>query len=243
MDLLGGRLPPKPFALGVAAVYIAGIAAQALLVGEVTARAGLWPFIVAQLALIAVWLVLHIRRLRDAGQGPAAAIGVALIYALSIGLLLLLVVFFTHPAAVAPRGGESPASDAALGTLLVVFLFNILFTPDFGVFSTILKILILIAFMPVAISLHFRFAPECESACRDSAFRLWGEHGARRDAHALRRRRAARTGRVARLALCHRAGLWLGGPRTGCVRARCAVASHAARSRGAERVRKPRQRA
>jgi len=155
MDLLGGRLAPKPFAWGVAAVYIAGIAAQALLVGEVTARAGLWPFIVAQLALIAIWLVLHIRRLRDAGQGPAAAIGVALIYVLSIGLLLMLAVFFTHPGAVTQHAGESPASDAAAGTLLVVFLFNILFTPDFGVFSTILKTLILIAFMPVAISLLF----------------------------------------------------------------------------------------
>jgi uncharacterized membrane protein YhaH (DUF805 family) len=155
MDLLGGRLAPKPFALGVAAVYIAGIAAQALLVGEVTARAGLWPFIIAQLALIAVWLVLHVRRLRDAGQGPAAAIGVALIYALSIGLLLMLAVFLTHPGAVTPHAGESPASDAAAGTLRVIFLFNILFTPDFGVFSIILKSLILIAFMPVAISVLF----------------------------------------------------------------------------------------
>src|SRR3954452_13059441 len=116
MDLLRGRVAPKPFARGVAAVYIAGIAAQALLVGEVTARAGVWPFIIAQLALIAVWLVLHIRRLRDAGQGPAAAIGVALIYALSIGLLLMLAIFLTHPGAVTPRGGEAPASDTALGT-------------------------------------------------------------------------------------------------------------------------------
>ena len=87
--------------------------------------------------------------------GGWSAIGVALIYGLSIGLLLMLAVFLTHPGAVTPRGGESPASDAAIGTLLVVFLFNILFTPDFGVFSTILKILILIAFMPVAISLLF----------------------------------------------------------------------------------------
>jgi hypothetical protein len=121
----------------------------------VTARAGLWPFIVAQVALIAIWLMLHIRRLRDAGQGPAAAIGIALIYMLSIGLLLMLVAFFTHPGAIVPRGGESPASDAVVGTLLVVFLFNILFTPDFGVFSTIFKVLILIAFMPAAISLLF----------------------------------------------------------------------------------------
>jgi hypothetical protein len=61
----------------------------------------------------------------------------------------------THPGAVTPHAGESPASDAAAGTLLVIFLFNILFTPDFGVFSIILKSLILIAFMPVAISVLF----------------------------------------------------------------------------------------
>ncbi len=41
--------------------------------------------------------MLHIRRLRDAGEGPAAAIGIALIYVLSLGLLLMLVVFFTNP--------------------------------------------------------------------------------------------------------------------------------------------------
>lgn len=155
MDLLHGRLAPQPFAFGVAAVYIAGIAAQVLLTGELTGRAGLWPFVVAQVALVAVWLVLHIWRLRDAGQGPAAAIGIALVYGLSIGLLLMLAAFFTHPDTVAPHGGESPASDAAVGTLLVVFLFNIMFTPDFGVFSTIFKLLILIAFAPAAISLLF----------------------------------------------------------------------------------------
>jgi serine/threonine protein kinase len=143
------------FALGVFGIWIAGLASQLLLTGHVIARAGLWPFIIAQALLIAIWLVLHIRRLRDAGQGPTAAIGIALISVLSIGLLLMLVAFFTHPGAVAPRGGESPASNAVIGTLLVVFLFNIVFTPDFGVFSTILKGLILIAFMPVAISLLF----------------------------------------------------------------------------------------
>ena len=155
MDPLRGRLAPKPFALGVAAVYIAGIAAQALLTGEVMARLGLWPFMIVQVALIAIWLVLHIRRLRDAGQGPAAAIGVAVIYGLSIGLLLMLVVFFSHPDAVTPSAGDSLATDAAVGTLLVVFLLKILFTPGFGVFSGILKGLILIAFAPAVMSLLF----------------------------------------------------------------------------------------
>jgi uncharacterized membrane protein YhaH (DUF805 family) len=151
-----GRLARKPFALGVLGVYVAGIAAQALLSGEVMGRAGLWPFIIAQAALIWIWLVLHIRRQRDAGQGPAAVIGVALVYLLSIGLLLLLVAFFTHPAAVGPSGvGDSPARGVAIGTVLVVFLFNILFTPDFGVFSTIFKGLIVIALAPAIISLLF----------------------------------------------------------------------------------------
>jgi len=155
MDLLKGRIAPKPFALGVVGVWVAGIASQLLLSGETIARAGLWPFIVTQVVLIAIWLVLHTRRLCDAGQGPAAAIGIALIYVLTIGLLLMLVAFFTHPDSLSRSGVESPASNAVFGTLLVVFLFNIMFTPDFGVFSTILKGLILIAFMPVAISLVF----------------------------------------------------------------------------------------
>lgn len=151
-----GRLAPKPFALGVLAVWAAGLAAQWLLSGEVTERAGLWPFIAVQVGLIWMWFVLHIRRLRDAGQGPSAAIGVALIYALSVALLLMLVAFFTNPNAVdTPRAGENPGGDAASGTLLVLFLFAIVFKPDFGVFTTILKGLILIAFLPAVISLLF----------------------------------------------------------------------------------------
>jgi len=125
-----------------------------LLLGDVISRFGLWPFVTVQAALIWAWLVLHIRRLRDAGEGPAAAIGIALIYILSLGLLLMLVVFFTNPDAGGPVG-ENPASDAATATLLVLFLFAILFKPDFGVFTTILKGLILIAFLPLAISLLF----------------------------------------------------------------------------------------
>lgn len=150
-----GRLAPKPFWLGVVLVWIGGIASQFLLGGEIVQRVGLWPFIAAQAALVWIWLLLHVRRLRDAGEGPAAVIGVTLTYVLSVGLLLLLVIFFTHPDAVVPSAGASPASDAVIGTLLVVFLFNILFTADFGVFSTILKLLILIAFAPAVMSLIF----------------------------------------------------------------------------------------
>jgi len=150
-----GRLAPRAFALGVAAVYAAGIAAQWLLSGEVMARGGVWPFVIAQAALIWLWLLLHMRRLRDAGQPPASALGVALIYALSLGLLIMLVAFFTNPDALGPSAGERSAGDAAAGTLLVLFLFAVLLKPDFGVFTTILKGLILIAFLPAVVSLLF----------------------------------------------------------------------------------------
>jgi uncharacterized membrane protein YhaH (DUF805 family) len=151
-----GRLGRKPFAFGIVALYVAGAASPLLLSGEVMARAGLWPFIIVQASLVWAWLVLHIRRLRDAGQVPAAAIGVALIYALSLALLLMLIAFLTNPDAVGPPSlGERPASDAAAGMPLVFFLLAIVLTSDFGVFTTILKGLILIAFLPAVISLLF----------------------------------------------------------------------------------------
>jgi len=79
----------------------------------------------------------------------------SLVYALSLALLLMLIVFFTNPDAAGGSVGENPASDAATATLLVLFLFAIVFRPDFGVFTTILKGLILIAFLPAVISLLF----------------------------------------------------------------------------------------
>ena len=126
MDFRKGRLARRPFALGVTAVYVAGIAAQALLSGEIMACAGLWPFLVVQAAVIAIWLVLHVRRLRDAGQGPAAAIGVALVYVLSLALLLMLVAFFTNPNAVAPSNAQSVPEEGLAG-MPAVFLLAVLF--------------------------------------------------------------------------------------------------------------------
>src|ERR1043166_6567627 len=103
MDLLNlftttqGRLARKPFWLGLIAIYAAGLAAQVLLDGPVRARAGLTPFAVAQAVLLWAWLSIHIKRLRAAGQGPAGAIGVAVVYGLSLCLLLMLVAFLTNP--------------------------------------------------------------------------------------------------------------------------------------------------
>jgi uncharacterized membrane protein YhaH (DUF805 family) len=146
-----GRLARKPFWLAVIAIYLAGIAAQTLLSPDVTARGGLWPFMAAQILLIWAWLVIHVRRLRDAGQGPAAAIGVALIYALAVALLIMLILFLTNPNTPA----DQSASDVGFGLMVIVIIFGLLFAPDFGTFMTILKVLVFIACLPPLISLAF----------------------------------------------------------------------------------------
>jgi len=149
-----GRLAPKPFALALFVIYLASTASELLLSGGVAARAGLWPFILFQAALIWAWTALHIKRLRDAGQGPAAAVGVAVVYALAVALIVLVIAFFiAAPPAVQP--GDRPPGNAALGLVLVLAIVALLFSPDLGAFTVILKILLLIACLPAVISLLF----------------------------------------------------------------------------------------
>ncbi|MBU7008964.1 DUF805 domain-containing protein, partial [Phosphitispora fastidiosa] len=88
---LDGRLGRRAFWLSLLAIYAAGVAAQFLLTPEVIARSGVWPFCAVQAALIWAWLVIHIKRLRDAGQGGATAVAVAVIYALAVALLMMLI--------------------------------------------------------------------------------------------------------------------------------------------------------
>ena len=62
-----GRLAPRPFAIAIIAVYLVSFFSQVLLGAPVTGRSGLWPFTLLQAALVWAWLVLHVKRLRDAG--------------------------------------------------------------------------------------------------------------------------------------------------------------------------------
>src|ERR1700739_2233373 len=85
-----GRLRQQRFIYGACAVYLAGAASQWLTAPDVIARGGLWPFIAVQLVLIWIWFVLHSKRLHDAGHSIGPAVGVALLYILSIALLLIV---------------------------------------------------------------------------------------------------------------------------------------------------------
>jgi hypothetical protein len=77
------------------------------------------------------------------------------ICALALGLLLMLIAFLTNPNAVGSPEGEQSPSEAALGLLLVIVIVGLLFSPDFGVFMTILKMLVFLACLPALVSLIF----------------------------------------------------------------------------------------
>ena len=131
-----GRLGRRHFWLALAAVYLASIVSQWLLTGSVTARSGVWPFALVQAGILWSWTVVHIKRLRDAGRPAAGAIGVAILYGLSLGLLLLVVAVFL-------TGSDTPGAElpiaSMLGFFLLLAILGVLFSPDLGVFTAILK--------------------------------------------------------------------------------------------------------
>jgi uncharacterized membrane protein YhaH (DUF805 family) len=146
-----GRLTPKAFWLSLLAVYVAGIASQFLLMSEVTARSGVWPFVAVHAIVLWAWTAVHIKRLRDAGRPPAGAYAMAVLYGLSVGLALLLVAIIMVPA----TGVTDSPAQAWLAFALVAVLFMFLFDGDFGPISLMFKALALIACLPFILSFAF----------------------------------------------------------------------------------------
>ncbi len=148
-----GRLAPWPFALAVTVVYLLGFFSQVLLAEPTLARAGVWPFALAQAALLWVWFALHAKRLRDADRGTGAALGIALVNVLSVLLLLMVVVLFLTP---------PPAEDttgSVLGTwVAIVFLVAILTdAPALGFLGFILLAAAIVVLIPVLLAIGFSF--------------------------------------------------------------------------------------
>ncbi|MCX7313894.1 MAG: hypothetical protein WCG92_06230 [Hyphomicrobiales bacterium] len=81
--------------LAVLGIYAASLISQALLTAPVTARMSVAPFLLAQIVLTWIWIVLHRRRLRDAGRPTGIVIGIAMIYALEVILMALLIAVLT----------------------------------------------------------------------------------------------------------------------------------------------------
>ena len=115
-----------PFTLAIVVVYLASFASQVLLSPPVTARAGVALFVVVQIALIWVWIVLHTRRLHDAGRPTGIVLGIAMIYVLEVVLLVLLIWLMLGTAG--PTGGAG--SEASIFHLFVFLYFLGLLTGD-----------------------------------------------------------------------------------------------------------------
>src|SRR5580692_8239954 len=91
-----GRLGPKAFVIAVIVVDAAGAASQWLTVLGATANNKLLLFAAVQAVLIWIWFVLHAKRLRDAGRSIGLAVGAAVLYALSVVVVLIKAkAFFT----------------------------------------------------------------------------------------------------------------------------------------------------
>ena len=146
-----GRLRPQPFVYGALAVYLVGIASHLLTAPDVVSRGGLWPFIVVQAVLIWMWFVLHAKRLHDAGRGDGLAVGLGLLYVLSIVLLLILADSFFNTS-------DGPMMNAnatgALGLILLLYVVSALLgSTHYDLAWAVVAILTLMAFLPVIAAL------------------------------------------------------------------------------------------
>lgn len=150
------RLARGPFMLAAIAVYALSFVSQMLLSAPVTARMSVVPFVLVQMALIAVWIVLHRRRLHDAGRPTGIVIGVALVYALEVVLLALLIWILTS------TGDTGTSSDFAGSGGGVFHLFAILYLlgvmagdPTLGGLQIWLIGFAVVMFLPILIAIGF----------------------------------------------------------------------------------------
>ncbi len=146
-----GRLPPQAFAFTAVVVYLAGAASQWLTTPDLIQRAGLWPFVAAQILLTWIWFALHAKRLRDARRGIDLPAAIALLYVLSVALLVIVAVSFVHSAR--PESLEYNGA-AALGLILFVsIIVALLGSPQFDVAWLVLTALTTMALLPVILAI------------------------------------------------------------------------------------------
>ncbi|MEX2034015.1 MAG: hypothetical protein WEA28_02355 [Xanthobacteraceae bacterium] len=149
-----GRLAPLPFVVAAIVVYLASFGSQVLLSAPVTARMSVVPFSLVQAALIWLWLVLHARRLHDAGRPAGLAVGIAIVYALEV-VLLVIVVWLMLESGVAAGGGAGRESTI-LHLFVILYLMALLSSdPALGALQIWIIGFVALMLLPVAISLGF----------------------------------------------------------------------------------------
>lgn len=125
-----GRLSPLSFSVRAVLVYFAGLAAILLLSTPVMEHAGVWAYVAVQAMLNVVWVIVHARRLKDSGRGPASALFILLPNVLLQVALVFATGGFAHLQATAATeqasGVQGPASTW-IGLGLIYLLFGMLF--------------------------------------------------------------------------------------------------------------------
>jgi hypothetical protein len=148
-----GRLRPLPFFNAAVVVYLCGVGSHLLTTSPILDRLGLWPFIAVQFALVCIWFVLHAQRLHDAGRGSDLALGVALIYVLSVGFLLIVGESFLSNSS--GLLGDASATSA-LWLILILDVAAILHESSaYDLTWVVIAILSAAAILPIIVSLIF----------------------------------------------------------------------------------------
>jgi uncharacterized membrane protein YhaH (DUF805 family) len=149
-----GRVGPRAFGYAIVAVYCLSFLSQMLISPPVTVRFGLLPFVALQVLLVWAWLVLHVKRLRDAGYPSGPAIGIAALYALAIVLLVLLLdPMIGHDAdVVGADAGRFKLADLWTFVLLIAAVAG---QVDFGFFDVFALVVLLLVLTPAVIAIGF----------------------------------------------------------------------------------------
>jgi uncharacterized membrane protein YhaH (DUF805 family) len=116
-------LSRQAFLPAVIGVYAAGVASQWLTVPAITERTGIWPFAIAQIALIWIWFSLHAKRLRGAGRSARIAATAAVVYLLAVMLLLFLLGTLFG---VATSQSHDPNANGAVTLILFIWIIAVL---------------------------------------------------------------------------------------------------------------------
>jgi uncharacterized membrane protein YhaH (DUF805 family) len=146
-----GRLPRQSFIAIAIVIYAAGAASQLLTSPDVITLAGIWPFAIVQALLIWIWFAVHAKRLHEAGRSVGLAAGVAILYALSVLLLVILAAAFYGPLV-----GQVPDANtaSALGLILLVSIIAILSgSSHYDLSGLLVAFLVLLGLLPILLAL------------------------------------------------------------------------------------------
>jgi hypothetical protein len=148
--LPSGILRPKAFLVAAILLYAVGAVSHVLTAPGVIATAGPWPFAAIQAVLIWLWFTLHSKRLRDAGVGSGLAVGVALLYALSVVLLVLVEASFAGT--ISGQTGDAKAASGLQLILLVSVIALLLSSAHYDSASAVVALLLAIEFIPIVLA-------------------------------------------------------------------------------------------